>query len=138
MSPNSCDARKLDLVGLFYRGFGGDNDAIVEFDAKYGDYFLGIIRSKMRRRIRTVFDAREFLQDFYLEIFAKDNEKLIARDPERQWYLLQVIAERMVLQAQRKWLRTAKRDLLRECHLRRLPEAWGEKAAGNGADLGKN
>jgi hypothetical protein len=117
------DRWKRVMVGIYYRAWEGDEPAVAKFDANYRDYFLEILRRRLHRRLRTLFDLEDLLQEFYGQIFATPNPRLLT-NPQAQPVLLMRICERTALAHNRRYLETAKRDLRRETHQDPLPETW--------------
>lgn len=118
--PVGASRRELD--DLLGRARAGDSHASQELFDKYAKHFLAVIRRKIARRLRTIFDSTDFLQEMRLELFFNNLQAECASIESFQSFLAKV-AENQVLSANRKFLDRQRRNLHREVPLERMTSA---------------
>lgn len=127
-----------EFRNVYFSALLGHGPSIVAFDARYGRYFLKLFRRYLHPRLLSIFDPEDLRQDLYQKLFAEHNPATVGHCGA-QWQLVRRIAVNLVLELNRSYLDTVKRDLRRERHMARLPEwkshdrsaAFGFQAAGH-------
>jgi RNA polymerase sigma factor (sigma-70 family) len=111
-------ARDDEEYRLFERARRGDSKAVQELFDKYEKHFLIVIRQRLLRRVRSIVDSVDLLQDIRLKLFVKDLPDGVFAS--RQTFIAYVakIAANSVGQLHRKYLVYAKRNLRHEEHLK--------------------
>jgi RNA polymerase sigma-70 factor (ECF subfamily) len=107
--PNPSD----EFDALLQRARAGCPDAARQLYDQYADHLRRIIRRRLSGPLRRVFDSTDFLQETWKDFYAKALDKRFAC-PGQLLAFLASMAEVRLLQAQRRYLDSAKRDLRRQ------------------------
>jgi len=113
-TPARPARRTLD--DLLARARAGDSEAAQELFSKHAKHFLRGIRHKLARRLRTIFDSKDFMQETRIELHTS---KFLEACSSVDAFLafLTSIAENQVLEANRKYLDYQRHNLNREVPL---------------------
>jgi RNA polymerase sigma factor (sigma-70 family) len=103
------------------RARDGDTGAAQRLFDKYAKSFLLVIRRNLTRRLRTIFDSDDFLQEARMELLRK-NLAETCESPEAFLKYLTKVAQNKVLQANRKYLDYQRKNLKREIPLSTMSE----------------
>lgn len=99
---------------LFLRAKSGCPIAIQRLFDKYARCFLRVIRYRMSRKLRLLFDSEDFLQEVRIKLFLNDLAQQHFQNPSAFIAYIKRIAENQVQQATRKYLLRPTSNLNRE------------------------
>jgi RNA polymerase sigma factor (sigma-70 family) len=116
LAQNVAPNPDQDIVGLVRQAQGGSHLAARALFDGYRRPLLGIIRQRLRPRLRTLFDSDDFLMATFAEVFTRHFSQDVLRGPETLWPYLVTIARNKVRDAERKYFLTERNDLNREVH----------------------
>lgn len=106
----------VELARLFHLVRAGDEDAAVLFLHNYEKFFRQIIRVHLHRRLRSVEDSSDLLQDFWETVLVQKKHQKFPSSPVALVGYLMTTAANLVRMENRKYLKYEKRNLLREAH----------------------
>jgi RNA polymerase sigma factor (sigma-70 family) len=118
-------ANPLKFHALMRAVFKGNPAATEYFCKSYESYILRVVRLRLMRRLRTLYDSDDFVNDVWLSFFADPPRDLQFDGPEAIIRYLEEMARRKVVRAVRN------RVLRRKCTINReepLPDATGSPA----------
>jgi RNA polymerase sigma factor (sigma-70 family) len=107
-------------------------DAIEELINGYGDTILKVIRSKMPRRLRTLYDSDDFVQVVWTEFLTKSVLEQTFETPEQLMGYIIGLARNQVLCVARQRLDRQKYDMHRDQSLEGLAPDEADRLAEGG------
>jgi len=102
-----------EFQGLMQRIRDGDQEAVRELCAVYGDHVLRVVRRRLAKRLRAKYDSVDFTQDVWASFFAVPPENFRFESPEMLIGYLANMARNKVLEVYRQRT-TQKYDMTRE------------------------
>jgi RNA polymerase sigma factor (sigma-70 family) len=114
-----------EVHSLLARARAGCPDAARELFDLFSPDILRIVRRKLRKEVRSVFDSFEFVLMTWEDFYAHAAQEDAFASPENLLGLLGRIARGKVAQVHRDYLDTAKRDLRRQQPLEGLEAGGG-------------
>jgi DNA-directed RNA polymerase specialized sigma24 family protein len=118
---NEIGSKRNGLEELLRQAQNGNAGAAQELFDNYAKHFLTVIRRRIARRLRTVFDSADFLQEARIALFS-GNLQGQCKSVESFLAFLTKVAENHVLKANRKYLDCQSRNLNREVPLEQISE----------------
>jgi RNA polymerase sigma factor (sigma-70 family) len=108
-----------ELEQLIQRAGEGSQEAKLELFQKYARHLLTVIQHKLKsaRRVRSIYDSDDFVQDVGKVFFSKDLPQGIFESPGTFIAFLTTVAKNRVTDVARKHLHAKKSDMNREVPL---------------------
>jgi RNA polymerase sigma-70 factor (ECF subfamily) len=114
---------------LIRRVRGGDPAAARELFERYGRYVRAVIRRRLHRRLRSVYDSLDFTQSVWASFLQLPPERYTFATPDDLVGFLARVASNKVAEVYRQKLQTRRCDVNREVP---LPEGRGEDGPPDG------
>lgn len=105
--------QRTELDDLFDRARAGDKAAEKELFEKYGHHMLRVVRRRLKERMRQLFDSDDFTQEAWLSFYQSALHLKQFDSPNAFMVFMTKLAENRVIDAERRHLGTAKRDMRR-------------------------
>lgn len=87
MTPSADDDFKKPLDDLFLEARTGCAAAVQELFDNYAHFFLIVVRHRMTRKLRRLYDSDDFLQEVRTSLFEYHFEEKTFRRRRRSWLL---------------------------------------------------
>jgi RNA polymerase sigma factor (sigma-70 family) len=107
-------ASPLKFRALMRGVFRGDPAAAEQFCNSYQSYILRVVRLRLMRRLRTLYDSDDFVNDVWLSFFADPPRHLQFDGPDAVIRYLEEMARRKVVRAVRQRVERRKCTITRE------------------------
>jgi RNA polymerase sigma factor (sigma-70 family) len=105
---------RQDFDHLLRRARGGSHAAVEELIEHYRPYVVRVVRRRLHKRLRSLFDSSDFVQTVWTSFFADPAKLASFEDPESLLRYLAVMARNKVVEEFRRRFQTEKRDVKRE------------------------
>jgi len=99
---------------LLRQARNGDQTACQRLYDRYADHVLRVIRRRLSRRLRLLFDSVDLAQEVWMSVFTQALERAKFAHPGAFLHFLTAVACRSVLRRQRDYLERDKRSLERQ------------------------
>jgi RNA polymerase sigma factor (sigma-70 family) len=106
-----------ELELLMARVRAGDNDAVRQVIHQYGHHILRVIRHRLKQPLRSQYDSSDVMQMVWQDFFTKCVHEQAFESMEQLVRYLAGIAKHKMLEIERRYLDTQKRDLKRRLRL---------------------
>jgi RNA polymerase sigma factor (sigma-70 family) len=111
---------------LIQEAQAGSQPAAQALFDRYRLPLLAVIRAILSKRLRTLYDSDDFLQDTFSQIFTAHFAHDVLESPNRLWPYLRRIAENKVRDANRKYLVSQRHNITLELSLEQLGQVSAE------------
>ncbi|MCI0377534.1 MAG: hypothetical protein L0215_08005 [Gemmataceae bacterium] len=111
----------VELARLFHLVRAGAENAAVLFLENYEKLFRQIIRVHLHRRLRSIEDSSDLLQDFWESVLVAKKHQDFPSSPVALVAYLTTTAANLVRMENRKYLKYEKRNLHKEAHFAVFP-----------------
>jgi RNA polymerase sigma factor (sigma-70 family) len=120
MTPRTLDFFQKQFDDLFLKASTGCPVAVQEFFDKHAQHFLMVIRQRMTRKLRRLYDSEDFLQEVRTTLFEYQFEQDNFRTPAAFVSFVDRVVKNKVQQARRKYLGRPEANLDRDRALETL------------------
>jgi RNA polymerase sigma factor (sigma-70 family) len=118
---------QLEIDSLLEQVRIGAPNAAQEFVKRYGHHIMRVIRHRLHREMRSVYDSQDFMQSVWASFFALPLEDYRFDHPDALVTFLMHLANNKVVEAVRQRLLSQKKAAARELPLTDLPQTMEDQ-----------